>query len=146
MGNSVIEAAMNLQVRGWAALALVAALSACASPPTGLADSAVPSSGSPNRIMRAEIDRGQWQNVYEPVRNLRPRWIRTRGMTHLAGQSGGVQVYVDGTRLGGVDRLRDLPTAAIHHVAWVHPISAAGRWGLGHGDGVIAVSYRPEVA
>ncbi len=65
-------------------------------------------------------------------------------MTHLSGQTGGVQVYVGETRLGGVDLLKDLPTAAIHHVAWVDPVSAAARWGSGHGDGVIAVSYRPD--
>jgi hypothetical protein len=26
--------------------------------------------------------------------------------------------------------MMDLPTAAIHQVAWLDPISAAGRWGL----------------
>jgi hypothetical protein len=53
-------------------------------------------------------------------------------------------VYVDGTGQGGVALLKDLPTAAIQHLAWVDPISAAGRWGLDHGDGVIALSYRPD--
>jgi hypothetical protein len=133
---------MSILTRGCKALALAMVLSACALPRTGPADSATPLSGGSDLITRADIDRGQWRNVYELVRNLRPRWIRTRGVTHLPGQAGGVQVYVDGTRLGGVDLLRDLPTAAIQNLTWVDPISAAGRWGPNHGDGVIEVSYR----
>jgi hypothetical protein len=135
---------MNIRTGGLTALAMALALSACAVPRTGPAGSATPLSGGSDLITRADIDRGQWRNAYELVRNLRPRWIRTRGATHLPGQSGGVQVYVDGTRLGGVGLLRDLPTAAIQNVTWVDPISAAGRWGPNHGDGVIEVSYRSD--
>jgi hypothetical protein len=129
--------------RGWTALVLVAAVTACASSRTGPDDAAVPASGSPSLITRAEIDRAQWSDVYELVRNLRPRWVKARWATNLPGQTGGVQVYVDGTRLGGIHLLKDLPTAAIDHLEWVDPVSAAGRWGSGHADGVIAVSYRP---
>jgi hypothetical protein len=132
---------MKTRASGWKVLALAVALGACASPRTAPADSVMPHSGGADLITRVEIDRGQWRNVYELVRNLRPRWIRARGVTHLPGQVGGVQVYVDGTRLGGVHLLKDLPTAAIQNVTWVDPISAAGRWGLNHGDGVIEVSY-----
>jgi hypothetical protein len=89
------------------------------------------------------MDRGQWVNAYELVRNLRPRWIGTRGADTLIGRAGEVQVYVDGVRLGSVDLLRNVPTSAINRLEWVDPVSAAGRWGFGHNHGVIAVSYRP---
>lgn len=135
---------MKIDMRGWIALTLMAAVAACAPPRMGPADSATPASGGADLITRAEIDRGQWQDVYELVRNLRPRWIKSRGMTAMPGQAGGVQVYVDGTKLGGVHLLSELPTAAIQHLAWVDPVSAAGRWGSGHADGVIAVSYRSD--
>lgn len=113
-------------------------LAACASAPgSELA-------GGADRITRAEIDRGQWSDAYELVRTLRPRWVESRGMDTVLGEPGEVQVYVDGMRLGAVDLLRTVPTSAIQHLEWVDPVSAAGRWGLGHNHGVIAISYRPD--
>ncbi len=100
--------------------------------------------GGADRITRAEIDRGQWSDAFELVRTLRPRWVEPRGPDTILGEVGEVQVYIDGMRLGAVDLLRNVPTSAIHRLEWVDPITAAGRWGLGHNHGVIAVSYRPD--
>jgi hypothetical protein len=94
-------------------------------------------------LTRAEINRAQWRDAYELVRNLRPRWVRARMGDDLRAARAEVQVYVDGTRLGGVSLLRGIPTSGIDHMRWVDPISAAGRWGSGHELGVIAISYRP---
>lgn len=129
-------------MNGWllrlgAALALVVA-GACASGP---GDGAAPATPDQHLITREEIDRGQWSDVYDLVRSLRPSWVRSRGVDSFE-NPGEVQVYVDGTRLGGVQLLRTLPTHAIERLEWIDPVSAAGRWGLNHGHGVIYITYR----
>jgi hypothetical protein len=137
------EVAMGGSIRQWTAFGLAMVVASCTSAQAGagVGDSAAPASAL---ITRAEIDRAQWPDAYELVRNLRPRWIRARGPDKLLGETGQVQVYVDGTRLGGVELLRGMPTTAIDHLRWVDPVDAAGRWGSGHGHGVIALSYRPR--
>jgi hypothetical protein len=59
------------------------------------AEASAPASGDANLITRAEIGRGQWVESRAPDSILNP---------------GEVQVYVDGVRLGGVGRLRAMPT------------------------------------
>lgn len=127
------------------ALALAAALAVtgCTTTRTHAHADASASSGSSDVITRPEINRAQWSDAYELVRNLRPRWVRLRGGDHLRAARAEVQVYVDGTRLGGVTLLRGMPTSGIQRMQWVDPISAAGRWGSGHELGVIAIIYRP---
>jgi hypothetical protein len=133
---------MNRILGRLSAMLLVVAVSACASSSPAPGSGAVPAGGAAHLITQAEIERGQWSSVYELVRNLRPRWIRTRGPDSLIGTAGTVQVYIDGMRLGAVDLLRDVPTAAIRRMEWVDPVSAGGRFGPGHAHGVIAISYR----
>lgn len=125
---------------GLLAGAALLGLTACASSPGDGADAA--DRGSAHLITRAEMERGQWTNAYELVRNLRPLWVESRG-TDSFRDPGVVQVYVDGMRMGSVDVLRTLSTSGIYYMEWVDPITAAGRWGLDHGHGVISISYRP---
>lgn len=125
------------------ALAAALAVTGCTSTRTQADADASPASGSLDVITRPEINRAQWGDTYELVWNLRPRWVRIRAGDHLRAARAEVQVYVDGTRLGGVTLLRGMPTSGIHRMQWVDPISAAGRWGSGHENGVIAISYRP---
>jgi hypothetical protein len=136
---------MERKTLGLFAPFIVAVLAACASSPPGSVSAAAPKRGGLDLITRAEMDRGQWVNAYELVRNLRPRWIGTRGVDTVLGRAGEVQVYVDGVRLGGVDLLRNVPTSAINRMEWIDPISAAGRWGFAHNHGVIAVYYLPAL-
>lgn len=121
---------------------LVVMLAGCTSTP-GESD-ARPSAGTGGLdvITRAEIHRGQWSDAYDLVRNLRPRWVQARGVDSFA-EPGHVQVYIDGTHLGGVALLRTLPTAGIDRLEWVEPVAAAGRWGMDHAHGVILVTYSP---
>jgi hypothetical protein len=122
---------------------VVLALAACIASPRGDEPPADPASGPSHLIVRSEIDRGQWSNTYDLVRNLRPRWVESRGVDTFLGEPGKVQVYVDGIRLGNVELLQNVPTAAIDRLEWVDPVSAAGRWGPSHAHGVINVYYRP---
>lgn len=129
---------MNRRLGRLGLLASVVLTGACVSRPAG----EVPGrpTGTSDVITRAEIERGQWSNVYDLVSNLRPRWVRSRGPDSLE-NPGQVQVYVDGTRLGDVQLLRTLPTHAIERLEWIDPVSAAGRWGLDHAHGVIFITY-----
>ena len=52
----------------------------------------------------------------------------------------GIQVYVDGTRVGGVDALRRLPTMTIFSIRRYTGTEAQTRFGVGHSNGVIAVT------
>lgn len=121
-----------------AILAVLVALGACVSTPDSAG--ARVDRGDAHVISRAEIDRGQWRNAYDLVRDLRPSWLRRRGADSFE-NPGSVQVYTDGTRLGEIGLLRTLPTAGIARLEWVDPVSAAGRWGLDHGHGVISITY-----
>jgi outer membrane cobalamin receptor len=124
-------------------LSILILLTACVSS-SRLAEPAAAAPASDSSVItRAEIDRGQWSDTYELVRNLRPRWVESRGPDTILGEPGKVQVYVDGMRLGAVDLLRSVPTSAIQRLAWVDPVASAGRWGPDHAHGVIEVSYRP---
>ncbi|NIP80490.1 MAG: hypothetical protein GWM90_15230 [Gemmatimonadetes bacterium] len=129
---------MNRRLGRLGLLASVVLTGSCVSGPAG--DGAGRAGGSADVITRAEIERGQWSNVYDLVSTLRPRWVRSRGPDSLE-NPGQVQVYVDGTRLGDVQLLRTLPTHAIERLEWIDPVSAAGRWGLDHAHGVIFITY-----
>lgn len=115
---------------------------ACASRPPGT-DSAAPA-GSRDFVLREEMDRGQWPNAFEMVRNLRPQWLRVRGRDTITGDPGGVQVVLDNVRLGGTEALRTLPVGGIAYFQWVDGMSASQRWGTGFGNGAIFVSTRPR--
>ena len=82
-------------------------------------------------------------SLYEVVRTYHPNWLRIRGPDSLR-RSGEVQVYFDGTRVGGIENLRSMASSGISFIRWYDGIEAAARWGLDHGNGVIWVSSTPE--
>ena len=98
--------------------------------------------GNRDYVLREEIDRGQWANSFELIRNLRPQWLRVRGRDTITGDPGGVQVVLDNVRVGGIEVLRTLPTSGIVYFQWVDGMSASQRWGTGFGNGAIYVSTR----
>jgi hypothetical protein len=57
-----------------------------------------------------------------------------------AGQSGGIQVYLDGSRLGGLDELKNIRPADIYTIRRINGVEAQGRFGIGHGAGVLYVT------
>ena len=95
-------------------------------------------------ILRDEIDRGQWANSFELIRNVRPQWLRVRGRDTITGDPGEVQVVLDNVRLGNIDALRALPVSGITYYQWLDGISASQLWGTGYGNGAILVSTRPR--
>jgi hypothetical protein len=98
---------------------------------------------SPDRslITREEIQQHRFTNAYQLVEALHSNWLRTRGTDSFA-QPGQVLVYLDDSRLGGVEALRSISTQTVGYIRYYDGLQASARWGLDHGHGVIFVSTR----
>ena len=116
-------------------LGLVLCLEACAS-----------SSGRTERSSRDTITREQMletQSItaYDAIRTLHPRWLRARGQTVGAADARALTptVYLDGTRMGGLDILAVYQVRDIHEIRYHDPGRAAIRYGMGFPRGVIEI-------
>ena len=97
-----------------------------------------------NLIAFEEIQqRGPFSNLYDMVRNLRPRWVQAQGPDTFMGGQGEVQVHMDGNRLGSVESLKRMSPSGVTRIEWVAPIDAAARFGLDNGHGAILISTSP---
>jgi hypothetical protein len=94
-----------------------------------------------NLITREQITEHRFNTAYEAVEALHANWLSTRG-TDSFQSPGQVWVYLDNTKLGGVERLREIGASTIGSIRYYDGISATARWGLDHGHGVIFVSSR----
>ena len=134
----------QLVSRGLLLLALLAA-HGCA----GTGGKATKSDPRPARradvITIDEIERRQWPNVYEMIRELRGGWLADRGRDTLLGQPTEIQVHLDDMRLGSVSQLHSLPVSGITYVRFFDGIEASGRWGTGYGKGAIYLSTAAPV-
>ena len=126
-------------------LALLAALlpltTSCASS-GGVSAQQPKQTRSADLITRDEISRGHWQNAYELILALRPRWLRAHGPDSILGQTADVQVHMDENRLGGINALRGIATTDIVSIRFIDPVSAAARWGGDHANGTIVITTR----
>jgi hypothetical protein len=90
-------------------------------------------------ITREQILQNGFTNAFEAVESLRSNWLLTRGPDSINNPSE-VLVYLDNTRLGGVQTLRTISTNSIQWIRYYDGLTATARWGLDHGQGVIFVS------
>ena len=127
---------MRRSLRWLTMLLLASIVSACAS------SGATGPRTDRNLLTREQIQETNKQNAFEVVESLRSNWLRSRGPTSLNSRDAEVLVYIDDSRLGGVETLRTISTAMIQSIRWYDGIAATGRWGLDHGAGVIYVSTR----
>lgn len=94
-------------------------------------------------ISRAEIEGLDVGSAFEVVERLRPRWLRTRGVTSLRDPtSGDAWVYVDGIRFGRIDSLHQLSRDSLIEVRRISARDAQTQFGTGHQGGVILVVTR----
>lgn len=112
---------------------------------------------------REEIATAGATNLYQLVRARRNQWLVPRGSNsfrdgatsrHVDAGPGSIQVveggdfvtvYVDGVKLGGVEKLADLLPANTERLEYLDPGEATLRFGGGNSHGVILVtSRRPE--
>lgn len=90
-----------------------------------------------NTITADQIRQNGYRNAYEAVEGLRAPWLVTRP-DGLEPQRL-VQVYLDNSRLGGTDMLRQIPASDIALIRYIDAATAINRWGVDHGQGVIMV-------
>jgi len=119
--------------------------------------SSSPTKSDAELISIGEINSQNFRNAYEVVQRLRPTWLTKNGApTRLGmtvGGGGGVQtdpgsgvlVYLDNTRLGGVNALRDITVAGIGSIEYMDAAKATARLpGIGSSavSGAIVVHSR----
>lgn len=112
--------------------ALLLPLAACASGGGGRGATGYNS----NVITADEIEQSGAENVLVLVKSLRPNWLRSRGATSVMAE-GALVAYLDGTRLGGPEMLREVTTEGIASVRFYDAASATVRFGAGHQHGAI---------
>lgn len=120
-------------------LLLAACASATSSSGTEAGDAA---QGSRNGPISAEMARSAGAaNAYDLVQSLRSNWLRKRG-GETSNAPSEIIVYLDDTRMGGLETLRQIATTNVFMVEFVDARTAQFRWGPGHTNGVILVRTR----
>jgi hypothetical protein len=117
------------------ALALIGGALGCSSSGTTPNSSATPKV-NPDLISTAEIDSQSFRDAYDVVQRLRPTWFTRKtgsSNTRRMGASGsGLVVYLDNTRMGGIEALRQLNTSTIESLQFMDAaIATATLPGLG---------------
>lgn len=90
-----------------------------------------------------EMQASGYQDAFSAVQALRPQWLFMRGTTSINSPET-IKVYLDNSRMGGVDQLRQVPVRSIASIRYMDALEATNRWGLDHGLGAILVFTRKE--
>lgn len=117
-------------------------LTACASGGGGTArEPGTSARRDANVITAEEIATITAQTLYDAVRNLRPQWMmRSRPTAMLQQNQGELIVYLDRTRFGNMESLRQINPGSVQAVRYYSPSAAEGRFGPGHLLGAIEVT------
>jgi hypothetical protein len=121
------------------AAALLVTVAACASHRTASQQVAP----SHEVLTSADLHGKGFSTVLQAIQSLRGNWLEKRGTNSFRTPSE-IQVYVDGTQLGGIDQLNTIPLASVVYIRHYDGITATARWGVGHGEGVIFISTHPS--
>jgi len=124
-------------MRGYERASLYAVVAAAA---IGCASSGATTSGlarprtDPNLITKAEIDSEPFRDAYDIVQRLRPSWYTQKSGTSRARRMGtsssnsdigaGLVVYLDNSKLGGVEVLRQLTPNSIESLQFLDAAAA----------------------
>jgi hypothetical protein len=121
-----------------AAIPLVLLLAGCAGM-EGSGDGVA--SGGSDLITREQLEQAGRANAYEAIEFIRPQWLRARSEQSVLNPTG-IQVYLNDSRYGDLQSLRNITTHDIVTIRRYSATAASQRWGPGHSEGVIAVSTR----
>ena len=116
-------------------IAVTLSLASCASRTASGSPRAGPNLITAEQLQEAE---GDVQNLLQVIERLRPNWLVNRAATMR--ERIGPVVYVDGTRFGEVESLREIPLIGVIAILRVSPQDATLLYGTGHAGGIIAVS------
>jgi len=117
-------------------LLVLLALGGCAS--TGSGSS---TSGSRNEISREQLAERPEATVFDVVRRIHPRWLRSRAAgTSVSLDDSDIAVYINDQREpGGLRILRSLRAADLERIEYFDSRRATTRWGTGHPAGAIVL-------
>jgi hypothetical protein len=94
-------------------------------------------------ITREELQNSAQKNqdLFAAIRSLRPHFLAgPRGIRTLGGAPANPTVlYVDGNRIGELDRLREIQTADVDEVRYLDPTKAEEEYGITHNGGAVLV-------
>lgn len=95
---------------------------------------------------RRELDREQitaagQSSALEVVRSERPHWLLKRGNRSFT-NDGELTIYVDGSRIGGPETLRNISAIEIQSMRYYSDREAQYKWGAGHLHGAIEIIMR----
>lgn len=121
----------------WIALGILSPfLVSCVTTTSGTADD------NPRVISQQEIQAlGEIGDAYSLIQHYEPRWLETRGQGSLR-QPNEVVVYLDNSRQGGPESLRQLSVTNIQKIEFLPPAEANMKFGSGHANGAIMVSLK----
>lgn len=99
--------------------------------------------GSRDVLEASEITAANVTTAYEAVRQLRPEFLRSRGVQSIrSGSPEEPVVYVNGVRAGGLAALQRIMAMDVQLVRHVDARDATTRYGTGHAGGVIEVTTK----
>ncbi len=94
------------------------------------------SRSSSNRLVAADMANQQELDLYQAIRQLRGRWLTSRGR-------GTPRVHVDGgARQGGIQELQNIRVSEVQEVEFMGAADATLRFGTGYEAGAILVTTR----
>ena len=96
--------------------------------------------GSSDVLTHAEITASNATTAFELLQQLRPQFLRSRGVPSMRDPSAGYPVvYMNDVRRGGIDTLRSILVEEVDEIRFFSAADATTRWGTGHAGGVIQV-------
>lgn len=136
-------------------VALISVTLSCSASSGATPRSSTTPKADPDRITTSEIDSQNFRDAYDIVQQLRPAWFTRKSGSSTARRIGvstsssaigaGLLVYLDNSRLGGVDALRQLSANAIESLQFMDAATATATLpGIGSSvvSGAIVVRMR----
>lgn len=128
---------MRAFARVLAAIVFVCGSLSCSSASSGAANPAATPKVDPDVISKAEIDSQAWRDAYDIVQVLRPTWFSRKSGSASARRMGvstsssaigaGLVVYIDNSRMGGVEALRQIRPNSIESLTFMDAATATAK-------------------
>ena len=136
-----------MYVHRYSFFALAFILGACSSSsdyPLGsdAASRSAASRGTPNLIVRAELDELASQSMMLALQKLRPRWLRPARTRALDRMPSLPQIIVDQTSRREFEALNAIFINDVETLRYLSPSSATTRYGTGFPGGLIEITTR----
>ena len=97
---------------------------------------------NPNVITTAELRQAEGLTAFQAIQQMRPRWLRGRGLRSVFGGAIFPKVVVDETQYREIDDLRSMVVSEIDELRFIGAADATTRFGTGYPAGAILVSLR----